>query len=84
MKFAFYGDSHTLGGETEDHIILNKSFKEVNDGKINGYISISLYPSKNDFVKYEYKSLAPNWKLYENLKSKKFLRTNLLPLTKNS
>ena len=33
MKFAFYGDSHTLGGETEDHIILNKSFKEVNDEK---------------------------------------------------
>ena len=33
MKFAFYGDSHTLGGETEDHIILNKSFKEVNEEK---------------------------------------------------
>ena len=33
MKFAFYGDSHTLGGETEDHIILNKDFKEVNNEK---------------------------------------------------
>ena len=33
MKFAFYGDSHTLGGETEDHIILNKSFKVVNEEK---------------------------------------------------
>ena len=28
-----------------------------------------MYPSKNDFVRYEYKSLAPNWKLFEKLKS---------------
>ena len=46
-------------------------FKQVNDGHTNGFISISLYPSKNDFVKYEYKSLAPNWKLFENLNKKK-------------
>ena len=46
-------------------------FKQVNDGQTNGYISISLYPSKNDFVNYEYKSLAPNWKLFENLNKKK-------------
>ena len=46
-------------------------FKQVNGGQTNGYISISLYPSKNDFVNYEYKSLAPNWKLFENLNKKK-------------
>ena len=46
-------------------------FKQVNDGQTNGYVSISLYPSKNDFVNYEYKSLAPNWKLIENLNKKK-------------
>ena len=46
-------------------------FKQVNGGHTNGFISISLYPSKNDFVKYEYKSLAPNWKLFENLNKKK-------------
>ena len=46
-------------------------FKNIEDEKNNGFISISLYPSNNDFVKYEYKSLAPNWKLFENLKSKK-------------
>ena len=46
-------------------------FKQVDDGYVNGFISISLYPSKNEFVKYEYKSLAPNWKLIENLNKKK-------------
>ena len=46
-------------------------FKQVDDVQINGFISISLYPSKNEFVKYEYKSLAPNWKLIENLNKKK-------------
>ena len=46
-------------------------FKQVSDGHTNGYVSISLYPSKNEFVKYEYKSLAPNWKLIENLNKKK-------------
>ena len=44
-------------------------FKHIDEEKNNGFISISLYPSKNDFVRYEYKSLAPNWKLFENLKS---------------
>ena len=46
-------------------------FKQIIDVQQNGFISISLYPSNNEFVNYEYKSLAPNWKLYENLKSKK-------------
>ena len=46
-------------------------YKQIKEEKNNGYISISLYSSKNEFVKHEYKSLAPNWKLYEDLKSKK-------------
>ena len=46
-------------------------FKQIIDVQKNAFISISLYPSNNEFVKYEYKSLAPNWKLHENLKSKK-------------
>ena len=46
-------------------------YKQIKEKKNNGYISISLYSSKNEFVKHEYKSLAPNWKLYEDLKSKK-------------
>ena len=46
-------------------------FKQIIDVQKNAFISISLYPSNNEFVNYEYKSLAPNWKLYENLKSKK-------------
>ena len=46
-------------------------FKQVSDGHTNGYVSISLYPSKNDFINHEYKSLAPNWKLLENLNKKK-------------
>ena len=44
-------------------------FKQIEEEKNNGFISISLYPSKNEFVRNEYKSLAPNWKLFENLKS---------------
>ena len=50
-------------------------FKQIIDVQQNGFISISLYPSNNEFVNYEYKSLAPNWKLYENFKTKK-LATN--------
>ena len=46
-------------------------FKQIDEEKTNGFISISLYSSNNEFVKHEYKSLAPNWKLFENLKSKK-------------
>ena len=46
-------------------------YKQIKEEKNNGFISISLYSSKNEFVKHEYKSLAPNWKLYEDLKSKK-------------
>ena len=46
-------------------------FKQIIDVQKNAFISISLYPSNNEFVKYEYKSLAPNWKLHENLKSQR-------------
>ena len=46
-------------------------FKQINESKTNGYISISLYPSNNNFISYEYKSLVPNWKLFENLSKKK-------------
>jgi len=46
-------------------------FKQIIDIQKNGFISISLYPSNNEFVNYEYKSLAPNWKLHENFKTKK-------------
>ena len=46
-------------------------YKQIEEEKNNGFISISLYSSNNEFVKHEYKSLAPNWKLYEDLKSKK-------------
>jgi len=46
-------------------------YKQIEEEKNNGFISISLYSSNNDFVKHEYKSLAPNWKLYEDLKTKK-------------
>ena len=44
-------------------------FKQIEEEINNGFISISLYPSNNEFVNYDYKSLSPNWKLFENLKS---------------
>tara|TARA_B100001093_G_scaffold100757_1_gene92854 strand:+ start:1784 stop:2203 length:420 start_codon:yes stop_codon:yes gene_type:complete len=47
------------------------TYKQIKDEKNNGFISISLYSSKNEFVKHEFKSLAPNWKLFEDLKLKK-------------
>ena len=53
-------------------------FKYIDEEKNNGFISISLYPSNNDLVKYEYKSLAPNWKLFENLKSKKITQEKFI------
>ena len=59
-------------------------FKQIIDVQQNGFISISLYPSNNEFVNYEYKSLAPNWKLYENLKTKKISEDQFIKLTKNS
>ena len=46
-------------------------FKQIEEEINNGFISISLYPSNNEFVNCDYKSLSPNWKLFENLKSKK-------------
>ena len=45
-------------------------FKQIDNNLTMGYVSISLYPSKNKNVLYEYKSLAPNWKLLEMHKSK--------------
>ena len=58
-------------------------FNQANDGHTNGYISISLYASKNDFVNYEYKSLVPNWKLFENLKKKKITEVQFVNIFKN-
>ena len=45
-------------------------FKQIEDNLTLGYVSISLYPSKNKNVRYEFKSLVPNWKLLEMYKSK--------------
>ena len=45
-------------------------FKQIDNNLTLGYVSISLYPSKNNIVLFEFKSLAPNWKLMEMLKSK--------------
>ena len=53
-------------------------YKQIEEEKNNGFISISLYSSNNDFVKHEYKSLAPNWKLYEDLKSKKISKEKFI------
>ena len=53
-------------------------FKQINEEKNNGFISISLYSSNNDFVNHEYRSLAPNWKLYEDLKSRKISEENFI------
>ena len=58
-------------------------FNQANDGQTNGYISISLYASKNDFVNYEYKSLVPNWKLFENLNKKKITEVQFVNIFKN-
>lgn len=44
-------------------------FKQIDDSAAKGFISIALYPSKNDNVLLEFRALAPNWKLMENLKS---------------
>lgn len=46
-------------------------FKQIDNNLALGYVSVSLYPSKNKNVLYEFKSLAPNWKLFEMHKSKK-------------
>ncbi len=46
-------------------------FKQIDDSAAKGFISIALYPSKNDNVLLEFRALATNWKLMENLKSNK-------------
>ena len=46
-------------------------FKQLKNDQIPGVISISLKTSGYDFVSFEYKSLCPNWKLYEKFNSKK-------------
>ena len=40
-------------------------FNQLKNTEIPGVISISLMPSGFDFVKLEFKALAPNWKLKE-------------------
>ena len=45
-------------------------FKQIDNNSTLGYVSISLYPSKNKNVLFEFKSLAPNWKSMDMLKSK--------------
>jgi len=45
-------------------------FKQIDSDVTLGYVSFSLYPSKNNNVLFEFKSLVPNWKLMEMLKSK--------------
>tara|TARA_S200000501_G_scaffold364668_1_gene397137 strand:+ start:190 stop:618 length:429 start_codon:yes stop_codon:yes gene_type:complete len=45
-------------------------FKQIDNNLTLGYVSVSLYPSKNKNVLYEFKSLVPNWKLFEMHKSK--------------
>ena len=45
-------------------------FNQIDNDLTMGYVSISLYPSKNKNVLYEFKSLVPNWKLLEMHKSK--------------
>ena len=42
-------------------------FKQIDDSCQSTIVSISLYPSNNNFVKFDYKALVPNWKLLENL-----------------
>ena len=46
-------------------------FKQLKNNQISGVVSISLESSGIDFVLFEYKSLSPNWKLSEELNSKK-------------
>ena len=46
-------------------------FNQLKKTKIPGVISISLLPSGFDFVKFEYKALAPNWKLKELFRKNK-------------
>tara|TARA_B100000401_G_scaffold172932_1_gene115873 strand:+ start:393 stop:830 length:438 start_codon:yes stop_codon:yes gene_type:complete len=45
-------------------------FKQIDNNLTLGYVSISLNSSKNNNVLFEFKSLAPNWKLMDMLKSK--------------
>ena len=45
-------------------------FKQIDNNLTLGYVSISLKSSKNNNVLFEFKSLAPNWKLMDMLKSK--------------
>ena len=42
-------------------------FKQIDDSCHATIVSISLYPSNNDLVKFDYKALVPNWKLLDSL-----------------
>ena len=46
-------------------------FNQLKKTEIPGVISISLIPSGFDFVKFEFKALAPNWKLKELFRKNK-------------
>ena len=46
-------------------------FNQLKNTEIPGVISISLMPSGYDFVQFEFKALAPNWKLKELFRKNK-------------
>ena len=60
--------------------IKTANFNILKKNKISGAISIALFPSNYVDVKYEYKSLAPNYKLLNSLKKKKISEEKFISL----
>jgi hypothetical protein len=59
-------------------------FKYLSKNKLKGCISISLFSSGNEQIKYEYKALVPNYKDYLLLKEKKISEAQFVENFKNN
>jgi len=59
-------------------------FKYLSKNKLKGCISISLFSSGNEQVKYEYKALVPNYKDFKLLKEKKISEAQFIENFKNN
>jgi len=62
--------------------IKTANFNILKKNEVYGAISISLFPSKFNDVKFEYKALAPNYKILDNLKNKKINQEKFIQLYK--
>ena len=71
MNYIFFENLIKLSKFNKIIIIKTASFNILKNSEIEGGVSISLFPSNSSDIMFEYKALAPNFRLLDNFKRKK-------------